>query len=80
MPELIRFMIRESLLGVAIGIVLTVGLILLNVAGLRDLIQTVDGGIWYALLLMGSNALICAAGQVAIKVFLMSDGPDDEER
>lgn len=73
-------MIRESLLGFAIGIGMTVGLILLNVGDLRTLVQAVEGGIWYALLLIASNGLVCAAGQVAVRIFLMSDSPDDGER
>jgi len=76
MPPLIRLYVRETLLGLALGIVFSMGLVVLNVGNLRHLIDNVEGG-WLAFLMLSFfNGIVFAGAQVGIRVMLMAE-PDD---
>ncbi|MEM7752419.1 MAG: hypothetical protein AAF230_03340 [Pseudomonadota bacterium] len=78
MPDLIRLYIRESLLGFAIAIVFSAGLVVFNVANLRHLVATVDGG-WLAFaLLCFFNGIVFAGVQFGLTVMRMADDDEDE--
>ena len=82
MPSLIRLYIRESLLGFAIAIVFSMALVILNVANLGHLVDTVEGG-WLAFaLLCIFNGIVFAGVQFGIAVMRLSDedaeGPDQD--
>ena len=68
MPDLIRLYIRQCLAGLALGIVFSMLLVLLNVANLAHLVSTVDGG-WMAFgLLCLFNGIVFAGVQFGISI------------
>ncbi len=76
MPPLIRLYVRETLLGMALGIAFTVGLVMLNVGNLRHLIDTVEGG-WLAFFLLAFfNGIVFAGVQFGVRVMLMAERDD----
>ncbi len=78
MPPLVRLYARQCLLGLALGIVFTVALVVLNVGGLGHLVEKVEGG-WLAFAaLCLLNGTVFAGAQFAITILGMTD--DDENR
>ena len=76
MPELVRLYIRQCLAGLALGIVFSVVLVVLNVANLGHLVSEVDGG-WLAFFLLCLfNGIVFAGVQFGITIIRMgrSDG------
>ena len=76
MPELVRLYIRQCLAGLALGIVFSVALVILNVANLWHLVSEVDGG-WLAFFLLCLfNGIVFAGVQFGITIIRMgrSDG------
>ena len=77
MPELVRLYIRQCLTGMALGIVFSMALVVLNVANLGHLVGEVDGG-WLAFLLLCLfNGIVFAGVQFGITIIRM--GRDDHE-
>jgi len=77
MPELVRVYIRQCLIGFGLAGVF-VGLLLgLDVAGLRGLVLSTQGGLLAAFLLFFFNGLVFAGVQFAITIMRMGDGGDD---
>lgn len=71
-PDLIRLYIRECLMGVALGIVFSMALLILNVANLAHLVTAVDGG-WLAFaMLCFFNGIVFAGVQFAITLSRMA--------
>jgi tetrahydromethanopterin S-methyltransferase subunit F len=78
MPELVRLYIRQCLAGLALGIVFSMLLVVLNVANLRHLIGEVDGG-WLAFALLSLfNGIVFAGVQFGISIIRM--GRDDRDQ
>ena len=78
MPELVRLSIRQCLAGLALGIVFSMLLVVLNVANLRHLIGEVDGG-WLAFALLSLfNGIVFAGVQFGISIIRM--GRDDRDQ
>ncbi|AZQ66583.1 hypothetical protein EF888_05170 [Silicimonas algicola] len=76
MPPLVRLYVRETLLGLALGILFSMALVVLNIGNLRHLIDTVEGG-WLAFLLLSFfNGIVFAGVQFGVRVMLMAD-PED---
>ena len=75
MPQLVRVYIRQVLIGFALSALFVAGLLWADVAGLRGLIATTQGG-WLALfLLFFFNGLVFAGVQFAIHIMLMAERP-----
>ncbi|MDJ1016924.1 MAG: hypothetical protein QNJ35_10465 [Paracoccaceae bacterium] len=73
MPDLIRLYIRQCLLGFALGIILSMALVILNVANIGYLIDNVEGG-WLAFgLLSLFNGLVFAGVHFGITIMRMGD-------
>lgn len=78
MPHHIRLYIRDCLLGFALGIVFSAALVILNVANLQHLIDSVEGG-WLAFfLLCFFHGIVFAGVQFGITVMRMA-GTDKED-
>ena len=79
MPELVRLYIRECLLGFALAIVFSAGLLVLNVANLGHLVTHVDGG-WLAFVLLCLfNGIVFAGVQFGITVMQMAGPAEDQD-
>lgn len=77
MPDLVRLYIRQCLAGLALGIVFSVLLVVLNVANLGHLVGEVDGG-WLAFALLSLfNGIVFAGVQFGISIIRM--GRDDRD-
>ena len=78
MPELVRLYIRQSLIGFALAAVF-VGLLLgFDVAGLRGLVLSTQGGYMAVFRLFFFNGLVFAGVQFAISVMRMGQNEDDD--
>lgn len=78
MPELVKLYIRQVLIGFALSGLFVGALLWADVARLRSLIMTTQGG-WMALfLLFFFNGLVFAGVQFAIRVMQMGE-PDDKD-
>ena len=78
LPRLVRLYIRQCLIGFAISGVF-VGLILgFDVAGLRGLVTTTQGGYLAVFLLFFFNGLVFAGVQFAITIMRMGKDDDDD--
>ncbi len=78
MPDLIRLYIRECLLGFAIAILFSMGLVILNVANLGHLVSNVEGG-WLAFLLLCIfNGIVFSGVQFGMTVMRMSEDDKDD--
>jgi hypothetical protein len=79
MPELVRLYIRQVAIGFALAVVF-VGLLLgFDVAGLRGLILSTQGG-WLALfLLVFFNGIVFGGVQFAISIMRMAGRDDDDD-
>ena len=80
LPELVRLYIRQCLIGFAISGVFTVLLLGFDVAGLRGLVLTTQGGFMALFLLFFFNGLVFAGVQFAISIMRMGDDDDDDDR
>ncbi len=77
MPKLILIYIRECLLGFALGILFSMGVVLFNVANLAHLIDTVDGG-WLAfVLLCFFNGIVFSGVQFGMTIMRMPYEPEN---
>lgn len=75
LPALVRLYIQQVAIGFGLSAVFVALLLGVNVAGLRDLILTTQGG-WIALfLLFFFNGLVFAGVQFAIRIMRMAE-PD----
>ena len=73
MPELVRLYIRQSLMGLALGIGFAALLVAFNVANLGHLVSNVDGG-WLAFALLSLfNGLVFAGVHFGITIMRMRD-------
>lgn len=80
MPHHVRLYIRDCLLGMALGLIFAIILFVLNVANLRHLIDTVDGG-WLAFALLAFfNGIVFSGVQFGITVMRMAEKDDDDGR
>lgn len=78
MPDLIRLYIRECLLGFAIAILFSMGLVVFNVANLGHLVANVDGG-WLAFaLLCIFNGIVFSGVQFGLTVMRMAEDDEDD--
>lgn len=77
MPRLVRLYIRQCLAGLALGIVFSMLLVVLNVANLGHLVSEVEGG-WLAFALLSLfNGIVFAGVQFGITIVRMAhDDPD----
>jgi len=79
MPRLIRIYVRDCLLGFALGILFSMGLVLFNVANLAHLIDTVDGG-WLAFALLSFfNGIVFSGVQFGITIMRLPYEADETE-
>ena len=77
MPRLVRLYVRECLLGMALGTIFAMILVIFNVANLRHLVNTVEGG-WLAFFLLAFfNGIVFSGVQFGITVMRMAE-PDDK--
>ena len=81
MPDLVRLYIRQCLMGVALGIVFSMLLVVLNIANLGHLVSEVEGG-WLAFgLLCLFNGIVFAGVQFGITIIRMdNDNGDNSDR
>ena len=78
MPALVRLYIRQCLLGLALGIGFAMALIMMNVANLGHLVESVEGG-WLAFVLLALfNGIVFAGVQFGVTIMRM--GKEDSER
>lgn len=76
MPKLVRLYIRQCLAGLALGIVFSMLLVVLNIANLGHLVSEVEGG-WLAFALLALfNGIVFAGVQFGISIIRM--GQDDQ--
>lgn len=82
MPELVRLYIRQCLIGFALAGVFVALLIGLDVAGLRGLILTTQGGFLALFLLFVFNGLVFAGVQFGMTIMRMArpEGGDGAPR
>jgi hypothetical protein len=79
MPELVRFYIRQVVIGFAIAAALVAGLLWFDVAGLGRLVAGSDVGLMAALLLWVFNGIVFAGVQFAVAIMGMADDDDDDD-
>lgn len=80
MPDLVRLYVRQCLMGLALGIVFSMLLVILNIANLGHLVGEVEGG-WLAFgLLCLFNGIVFGGVQFGITIIRMGkdnrDHPD----
>ncbi|MBC7158219.1 MAG: hypothetical protein H5U20_12035 [Rhodobacteraceae bacterium] len=76
MPRLVRLYIRNVAIGFCVALAFTIGLVALDVAGLRHLVLEVRGGYLAAAMLTFANGIVFAGVQFAIAVMgLAEDRP-----
>ena len=73
MPELIHLYIRSVLIGFAVSVAFTAGLILWDVAGIGHLILASDIGLVAALMMVFFNGILFAAVQFAFRIMSMAE-------
>jgi hypothetical protein len=71
-PDLIRLYIRECLMGMALGIVFSMALLILNVANLAHLVTAVEGGWLGFALLCFFNGIVFAGAQFGITLMRLA--------
>lgn len=77
MPRLVRLYIRQCLAGLALGIVFSMALVILNVANLGHLVGEVKGG-WLAFTLLSLfHGLVFAGVQFGITIMQMATKKHD---
>lgn len=75
-PNVYRLYIRECLLGLALGIVFSMGVVALNVANIGHLVDTVEGG-WLAFaMLCAFNGIVFAGVQFSITLMRLTRRKD----
>ncbi|RZW10210.1 MAG: hypothetical protein EX266_03795 [Rhodobacteraceae bacterium] len=73
MPDLIRLYIRQCLTGMALGIVFSVALVVLNVGNIGHLVSEVEGGwLGFALLCL-FNGIVFAGVQFGLTIMRMGN-------
>lgn len=81
MPELVRLYIRQCLAGLALGIIFSIALVVLNVANLGHLVIEVDGGRLAFFLLCLFNGIVFAGVQFGITIIRIGkDNSDHAEK
>lgn len=73
MPKLIRLYIVNVLIGFALALAFVVGLVWLDVGGLRHLILETPSGLLAFVLLVVSNGIVFAGAQFAIAVMRLAE-------
>jgi hypothetical protein len=73
MPELVRLYIRSTVIGFAVSALFTLGLVLLDVAGIGRLILGSDIGWIAAGMMLLFNGIVFAAVQFGISIMAMAD-------
>ena len=76
MPQLVRLYIKHCLIGMALAVIFTAALIGLNVANLRHLVTSVQGGWLAVLMLVVFNTIVFASVQFGIAVMRMAEKPE----
>ncbi len=80
MPTLIRFYIRECLLGFALAILFSMALVILDVGRLGHLVSHVDGG-WLAFaMLCFFNGIVFAGVQFGIAIMRLGRDAENGDR
>jgi len=79
MPELVRLYIRHCLIGFGLAVVFVALLLGFDVAGLRGLVLTTQGGALAVVLLVVFNGLVFAGVQFAIAVMRMARPEADDD-
>lgn len=78
MPPLIRLYLRQSLLGLALGILFAMALVATNVGNLGHLVNEVSGG-WLAFALLAAfNGIVFAGVQFGVSVMRMARRDEDK--
>lgn len=77
MPALIRLYVRQCLTGMALGIVFSMALVMLNVANLGHLVGEVEGGWLGFTLLCLFNGIVFAGVQFGITIIRMGNADED---
>lgn len=78
MPDLVRLYVRQCLAGLALGIVFSMLLVVMNVANLGHLVGEVDGG-WLAFVMLSLfNGIVFAGVQFGISIIRMGRNDTDE--
>ena len=80
MPRLIRFYIRNCLIGFLWAAVFVALLLFYDVAGLWHLISTSDVGVMAGFLLFFFNGIVFAGAQCGVAILLMSEPEDSPPR
>ena len=76
---LVRFVIRNALIGFALAAVFVALILWANVGNLRHLITTSDVGLLALFLLWFFNGIVFAGAQTSVSVLLMTEREDDED-
>ncbi len=79
MPQLLRVYIRQCLIGFALSAVFVVLLLGFDVAGLRGLVMSAQGGVLAVFMLFFFNGLVFAGAQFAITIMRMGQDDDDDD-
>ncbi|MCX7565259.1 hypothetical protein OS189_02735 [Sulfitobacter sp. F26169L] len=79
MPELIRFYIKNCIIGFGLAAVFTGAIMWFNVANLWHLISTSDIGILAVIVFWVLNGIVFAGVQFAVAIMLMADPEDKDE-
>ena len=80
LPRLVRLYMRQVALGFALSAVFTGLLLGFNIANLRNLVLSTQGGYLAIFLLFFFNGLVFAGVQFAITIMRMADRDDDGPR
>lgn len=78
-PELLKFLLRNALIGFGVSLVFVCAMVALNVAHLRDLVFNSPDGLIGFVLLVVLNGLTFASVQIALAVFF-GPGANDGDR
>lgn len=73
MPKLVRLYIESVVVGFAVALAFTVGLLWWDIAGLGRLILGSDIGVVAAVMLVVFNGIVFAAVQFAVRIMAMAE-------
>lgn len=76
MPRIVRLVLRNYAIGFGLALGFTAALLAMNVANLRHLVLSVDGGFLGAFLLFFFSGIVFAGAQAGIAVFLLAENED----
>jgi len=80
MPKLVRFVLTNSLIGVAIGWAASIAFILMNVGGIGELFMRSDQKLIWSFIIAMSSGVTFGFAYLATAVMLVPTDKDDFER